>query len=65
MAKPDRLTYLALGGAGEIGMNMYLYGYGPEGAERSRFAQCRSSRFPVLTEIRSTMFRVTRFFRRS
>lgn len=34
MAKPDRLIYLALGGAGEIGMNMYLYGYGPEGNER-------------------------------
>lgn len=34
MAKPDRLIYLALGGAGEIGMNMYLYGYGAEGAER-------------------------------
>ena len=34
MARPDRLIYLALGGAGEIGMNMYLYGYGPEGAER-------------------------------
>lgn len=34
MAKPDRLIYLALGGAGEIGMNMYLYGYGPEGSER-------------------------------
>ena len=34
MAKPDRLIYLALGGAGEIGMNMYLYGYGPEGKER-------------------------------
>jgi len=34
MAKSDRLIYLALGGAGEIGMNMYLYGYGPEGAER-------------------------------
>jgi ribonuclease J len=34
LAKPDRLIYLALGGAGEIGMNMYLYGYGPEGAER-------------------------------
>jgi ribonuclease J len=30
----NRLTYLALGGAGEIGMNMYLYGYGPEGGER-------------------------------
>ncbi len=34
MAKPDRLIYLALGGAGEIGMNAYLYGYGPAGAER-------------------------------
>lgn len=34
MAKPDRLFYLPLGGAGEIGMNMYVYGYGPEGAER-------------------------------
>ena len=34
MAKPDRLIYLPLGGAGEIGMNMYLYGYGPKGAER-------------------------------
>ena len=30
----DRLIYVALGGAGEIGMNMYVYGYGPEGAER-------------------------------
>ncbi len=34
MAKPDRLIFLALGGAGEIGMNMYLYGYGPKDAER-------------------------------
>lgn len=34
MSKPDRLLYLALGGAGEIGMNAYVYGYGPEGAER-------------------------------
>ncbi len=34
MAKPNRLIYLALGGAGEIGMNMYLYGYGPAEAER-------------------------------
>jgi ribonuclease J len=30
----DRLIYLPLGGAGEIGMNAYVYGYGPEGAER-------------------------------
>ena len=34
MARPDRLVYLALGGAGEVGMNMYLYGCGPAGAER-------------------------------
>jgi ribonuclease J len=34
MTKPERLIYLALGGAGEIGMNCYVYGYGPEGAER-------------------------------
>ena len=29
----DRLIYVPLGGAGEIGMNMYAYGYGPEGRE--------------------------------
>lgn len=34
MATSNRLIYLPLGGAGEIGMNMYLYGYGPQGAER-------------------------------
>jgi len=34
MAKKDRLIYLPLGGAGEIGMNMYLYGYGPKDDER-------------------------------
>ncbi|MCP5088622.1 MAG: ribonuclease J [Rhodobacteraceae bacterium] len=34
MASKNRLIYLPLGGAGEIGMNMYLYGYGPEGKER-------------------------------
>lgn len=32
--KKDRLIYLPLGGAGEIGMNCYVYGYGPEGQER-------------------------------
>ncbi|WP_417267067.1 ribonuclease J [Celeribacter baekdonensis] len=30
----DRLLYLPLGGAGEIGMNCYVYGYGPAGSER-------------------------------
>ncbi len=30
----NRLIYLPLGGAGEIGMNCYVYGYGPKGRER-------------------------------
>lgn len=30
----DRLIYLPIGGAGEIGMNTYVYGYGPAGKER-------------------------------
>lgn len=30
----DRLIYLPLGGAGEIGMNLYVYGYGPKDKER-------------------------------
>lgn len=30
----DRMIYLPLGGAGEIGMNCYVYGYGAEGQER-------------------------------
>lgn len=34
MTKKDRLIYLPLGGAGEIGMNCYAFGYGPEGEER-------------------------------
>ncbi len=32
--KTDRLIYLPLGGAGEIGMNAYVYGYGAPGQER-------------------------------
>ncbi len=30
----NQLIYLPLGGAGEIGMNMYVYGYGQKGQER-------------------------------
>ena len=32
--KAERLIYLPLGGAGEIGMNAYVYGYGLPGKER-------------------------------
>ncbi|MCV2870995.1 ribonuclease J [Defluviimonas sp. WL0050] len=34
MSSKDRLIYLPLGGAGEIGMNAYVYGYGPADQER-------------------------------
>jgi ribonuclease J len=34
MSRKDRLIYLPLGGAGEIGMNAYVYGYGPADQER-------------------------------
>ncbi len=34
MTDRNRLIYLPLGGAGEIGMNCYVYGYGPVGKER-------------------------------
>lgn len=34
MTNPDELLFLPLGGAGEIGMNLNLYGYGPRGEER-------------------------------
>ena len=34
MTSKNKLIYLPLGGAGEIGMNMYLYGYGATGKER-------------------------------
>jgi ribonuclease J len=30
----DRLIYLPLGGAGEVGMNLYVYGFGRPGKER-------------------------------
>jgi ribonuclease J len=32
--RSERLIYLPLGGAGEIGMNAYVYGYGKPGQER-------------------------------
>ncbi|WP_127104052.1 ribonuclease J [Pararhodobacter zhoushanensis] len=34
MTTRDRLIYLPLGGAGEVGMNAYVYGYGPKNNER-------------------------------
>ncbi|MBC55895.1 MAG: MBL fold hydrolase [Confluentimicrobium sp.] len=34
MSSKNRLIYLPLGGAGEIGMNAYVYGYGPADNER-------------------------------
>ena len=30
----NHLIYLPLGGAGEIGLNSYIYGYGPPDKER-------------------------------
>lgn len=34
MSSSNRLIYLPLGGAGEVGMNAYVYGYGKPGKER-------------------------------
>ena len=34
MSTTERLIYLPLGGAGEIGMNAYVYGYGEAGREK-------------------------------
>lgn len=34
MSRKNRMIYLPLGGAGEIGMNTYVYGYGPADNER-------------------------------
>ena len=31
-SKSDELVFMALGGLGEIGMNVYLYGFGPANA---------------------------------
>jgi len=38
--KQDELVYAALGGAGEIGMNCYLYGYGPGDKARWIMVDC-------------------------
>lgn len=40
MADKSKLVYVALGGAGEIGMNMYLYGYGPAKDRRWIMVDC-------------------------
>jgi ribonuclease J len=36
----DELVFVALGGLGEIGMNAYLYGYGPEDARQWLMVDC-------------------------
>jgi ribonuclease J len=36
----DELVFLALGGLGEIGMNAYLYGFGPEDQRRWLMVDC-------------------------
>ena len=36
----DELVYLPLGGAGEIGMNMYLYGFGPAASRKWIMVDC-------------------------
>lgn len=40
MTDDARLVYLPLGGAGEIGMNMYLYGVGPAESRRWLMVDC-------------------------
>lgn len=40
MADTGELVYAPLGGAGEIGMNAYLYGYGPERDRRWLLVDC-------------------------
>jgi ribonuclease J len=40
MAKQDELVFLPLGGVGEIGMNLALYGYGPAEARQWIMVDC-------------------------
>ena len=40
MARQEGLYYVALGGAGEIGMNLYLYGYGSQNDRRWIAVDC-------------------------
>jgi ribonuclease J len=40
MAKQDELVFLPLGGVGEIGMNLALYGYGPKGNRQWIMVDC-------------------------
>ncbi|MGB0507518.1 MAG: ribonuclease J [Pikeienuella sp.] len=40
MSDNAQLVYVALGGAGEIGMNMYLYGYGPASDRKWIMVDC-------------------------
>ncbi|WP_419912571.1 ribonuclease J [Hoeflea sp.] len=40
MASKDELVFLPLGGVGEIGMNLALYGYGPEGHREWIMVDC-------------------------
>ena len=36
----DELVFVGLGGLGEIGMNLYLYGYGPPDARKWLMVDC-------------------------
>ncbi|UXT40570.1 ribonuclease J [Agrobacterium tumefaciens] len=40
MAKQDELVFVPLGGVGEIGMNLALYGYGPESKRQWIMVDC-------------------------
>ncbi|MEM9725745.1 MAG: ribonuclease J [Pseudomonadota bacterium] len=40
MSGADELVYVALGGAGEIGMNFYCYGFGPERDRKWLIVDC-------------------------